>query len=80
MNRNAPWNQFPFMRHAIIHLPPLRGEQAHDAICFLETVTKPIWHAHGDAIADYRAMMDIETPQPPDSRGQWPADAGDNTF
>ena len=80
MNKDATWNKYPFLRHAVIHLPPLRGEDAHDAICLLEEIIKAIWQAHGTSIADYRAMMDIETPESPDSHRQCSTAADDGAF
>ena len=39
-------------RHAQLHLPPLRADQAALVVALLEGVIKAIYRAHGQAMAD----------------------------
>ncbi|MGK5085061.1 hypothetical protein WDW37_17370, partial [Bdellovibrionota bacterium FG-1] len=68
------------VRHAIIHLPPMRAEQARDTCCLLEKAMQAIWRAHGDAIADYNGRIGIETPKPLNAQSEWPVKDGDTQF
>ena len=39
-------------RHAQLHLPPMRGEEACRLVNILERTIRAVWRAHGDEMAD----------------------------
>lgn len=48
-------------RHAQLHLPPLRGEEACRLVNILERTIRAVWRAHGDEMAD---VMGRDHPAP----------------
>jgi hypothetical protein len=54
-------------RHAQIHLPSLRGDQALHLVALFERAIAAIWRAHGDDMADELGRLGVHTPMPPDA-------------
>jgi hypothetical protein len=46
--------------HARIHLPPLSADYALTFVAILEAVTRAIWRAHGDRMAELLALRDSD--------------------
>lgn len=53
-------------RHAQLHLPPLRAEDALLVVNVLQKAMAAIWRAHGEAMADYLQVAYAGSmPRPP---------------
>lgn len=56
--------------HAQVHWPWMDSREALRVIELFEQAIRAIWRAHGDAIADYLACVDPDSPRmqmPPDA-------------
>jgi hypothetical protein len=54
-------------RHAQIHLPPLSADYALTLVGIFERAIEAIWRAHGDGMAEIRALRaDASPPRNPD--------------
>ena len=59
--KKPAWKRNPGRRHAQIHFPALAPDEALVVVEILERVIHGIWHAHGDAMADFLGRVDPDS-------------------
>jgi hypothetical protein len=52
----------PRRPHAQIHLPPISADYALTLVDIFERAITAIWHAHGDAMSNLRALRGDKRP------------------